>query len=326
MLRLKSETDLHKLGLRLDAADPTNVVSLNSPTATIPLAMSASAGMQVPQIPASGNLEEGEFAHLPEPELWTVLKATDFEIKLLQKEITRKENLLTQLRWQRGHILIELKQRLGHGNFLRVLKEKSIPTQRVSEDMRIADHFPTKKAAGKMGINKALKAIKRSESSYGPYENCFATPEWIRKAIERDYGYPGLDVASSHGVHFGERCYTPKEDGLIQDWVRDCGGKPVWCNPPYNLTVLGLWVSYAYQQSQRGCTVICLLPYWRHYPWFQIVKDYAEVRLPGARVILNGFGPKAGKQCGNLPPREYESLIVIFRQRQRGFCSNWIDP
>ena len=64
----------------------------------------------------------------------------------------------------------------------------------------------------------------------------------------------------------------------------------------------------------------------RNYPWFQIVKDYAEVRLPGAKVILDGFGPKLGKQCGNLPPREYESIVAIFRQGQKGFCSNWLDP
>jgi hypothetical protein len=72
--------------------------------------------------------------------------------------------------------------------------------------------------------------------------------------------------------------------------------------------------------------VICLLPYWRYYDWFRIVKDYAELRLPGARVILDGFGPKTGQKCGNLPPREYESLIAVFRPQQRGFCGDWLEP
>ena len=225
-----------------------------------------------------------------------------------------------------GKILITIKSRVGHGQFLSALAAHRIKSQRASEDIRIAEHFASDEEAGRVTVAKALKAIKKSESSYGPYENCFATPEWLKKAIEREYGYPGLDAAASHGVYFGERCYTPVEDGLRQDWVRDCCGKPVWMNCPYNLTVLGQWVSYAHQQSQQGCTVISLLPYWRNHDWFSLVKDYAEVRLPGARVILDGFGPKVGKKCGNVPPREYESVVAIFRPGQTGFCSDWLDP
>ena len=286
--------------------------------ASIPSAVSVPASKQIPDV--------GDLVCLPNDDLWERLRATDNEIRCLQKEIVRKETYLTALRWRRGQILLEIKRRAGHGQFLDALAAKKIKSQRASEDIRIAEHFPNEGEAGRVSVAKALDAIKKSDSSYGPYENCFATPEWLKKAVEREYGFPGLDVASSHGVHFGQRFYTPTEDGLAQDWVRDCGGKPAWCNCPYNLSVLSLWVNYAYQQSQRGCTVISLLPYWRNYPWFKVVKDYAEIRLPGARVILDGFGPKKGKQCGNLPPREYESIVAIFRQGQKGFCSDWLDP
>ena len=278
-------------------------------TATVPPAISVSATIQ---IPGTGNL-----ADVPDSELWDRLRATGDEVRAIQKEIVRQENYLTALRWRRGQILIEIKRRVGHGQFLAALAAKKVKSQRASEDIRIAEHFPTETDAGRVSVEKALDAIKKSDSSYGPFENCFATPEWLKKAIERDYGYPGLDVASSHGVHFGDRFYTPTEDGLKQDWVRDCGGKPAWCNCPYNLSVLGQWVNYAYEQSQRGCTVICLLPFWRNYPWFQLVQKHAEIRLPGASVIHDGFGPKKGKQCGNLPPREYESIVAIFRARAK---------
>jgi hypothetical protein len=39
----------------------------------------------------------------------------------------------------------------------------------------------------------------------GPDYYCFATPAWVREAITREYGYPDLDVASSHDMHFGKR-------------------------------------------------------------------------------------------------------------------------
>ena len=322
MLRIKTEYDLHKMGLRLDAADPSKVVPLDSSTITIPSATTpATMPSEAVQIP-----EVGDLVHVPDSELWQRLQAADDEIRSLQKTIAKKEVYLTAVRWKRGQILIEIKRRVGHGHFLSALNKKKIKSQRASEDIRIAEHFPSEEEAGRVTVVKALKTIKKSDASYGPYENCFATPDWLRKAIEREYGYPGLDVAASHGVFFGDRCYTPVEDGLVQDWVRDCDGKPVWMNCPYNISVLAQWVTYAHQQSQRGCTVICLLPYWRNYPWFQIVKDYAEIRLPGAKLVLDGFGPKAGKRCGNLPPREYESVIAIFRQNQKGFCSDWLDP
>ena len=111
----------------------------------------------------------------------------------------------------------------------------------------------------------------------------------------------------------------------MQDWVRDCDGKPVWMNCPYNISVLAQWVTYAHQQSQRGCTVICLLPYWRNYPWFQIVKDYAEIRLPGAKLVLDGFGPKAGNAAAICRRENTKALSQSSVKTKRDFARiGWI--
>ena len=64
MLRLKTEQDLYKLGLRIDAADPTKAVSLYGPTTTIPPAMSASVKAQTPEV---GNLDNGGSGTVPCP-------------------------------------------------------------------------------------------------------------------------------------------------------------------------------------------------------------------------------------------------------------------
>ena len=47
---------------------------------------------------------------------------------------------------------------------------KKIKSQRASEDIRIAEHFPSEEEAGRVTVVKALKTIKKSDASYGPYE------------------------------------------------------------------------------------------------------------------------------------------------------------
>ena len=53
---------------------------------------------------------------------------------------------------------------------------------------------------------------------YGVDYYCFATPSWLRATIEREYGYPALDVAASHDMQFGKRFYAPEQDGMKQNW------------------------------------------------------------------------------------------------------------
>jgi hypothetical protein len=303
MLHLHDERELDTLGL------PPNLL--------------AEAKRQLaPQIPDIGDL-----AKLTDAELWSRVEAEQANIRRAEKEIAERGLYVTAARYRSGKFLNELRPRCEK-TFEKECKARKITSQRASEDRRIADLFASEAEAGKVPIHRALKMIKRSDGSYGLYENCFACPQWLRDAITRDYGFPGLDVASSHDMHFGDKFYTPKEDGLKQDWVADCGGNIVWCNPPYNLLVLGQWVEYAWRESQRDCVVACMLPFWKTQEWFwRFVKPYAEVRHLGALVILDGFGPKTGKKCGNISgPTGYETIIAIFRKDQKGFTSDWIEP
>ena len=83
-----------------------------------------------------------------------------------------------------------------------------------------------------------------------------------------------------------------------------------------------------YQTSQEGATVLMLLPLWRKYDWFgAYVVKYAEVRLPAVPVVSVGFGPMAGRKCGNTNwYSEYETILAIFRPNQQGFLGDWITP
>ena len=183
---------------------------------------------------------------------------------------------------------------------------------------------------GEAGSPATQKKQNRQElrDQYGGNYYCYATPTWLREALVSEYGYPELDVASSHNMEFGNRYYTPDVDGLEQDWVKDSKGGLVFGNPPYNWKELGRWVEKAFHTSQAGCAVILILPLWRKYDWFgKFIVPYAEVRLPAVPVVSEGFGPMAGKQCGNTNwYSEYETIVAIFRRGQKGFLGAWIFP
>jgi uncharacterized small protein (DUF1192 family) len=276
----------------------------------------------------------GDLSALSDSELQIRVEAERAEITKLETEIEEKQQYLTAARWRLGKLLSELKRRCEHGEWEPLLKRYKIRSQRASEDKRIAEFFASEEEAGKVPVEEALRLVKRSAAEYGPYDCCFACPKWLREAITRDYGYPGLDVASSHGMEFGERFYSPPGDstgfrrnGLRQDWKRDCNGRIVWCNPPYKKEEIGAWVRKAYGEAQKRCVVVCMLPFWRSHGWLaDWVIPYAEIRLPGASVILQGFGPMRGSRCGNVDSvNAYETIIAVFRKRQRGFISGWIE-
>ena len=73
--------------------------------------------------------------------------------------------------------------------------------------------------------------------------------------------------------------------------------------------------------------VISVLPLWRKYDWCNLVIKYAEVRFSTIPVVCEGFGPMAGRKCGNTKWKgDYETIVAIFRPNQEGFLGEWIHP
>jgi phage N-6-adenine-methyltransferase len=91
------------------------------------------------------------------------------------------------------------------------------------------------------------------------------------------------------------------QDGLSRPW-----GKAVFMNPPYS--IVGPWCKKAYEESQRGNTVVGLLKGDTSTAWFhEYVLGKAEVRFIRGRV---GFiNPRSGRM--GRPP--FPSIIVIWR-------------
>jgi site-specific DNA-methyltransferase (adenine-specific) len=117
----------------------------------------------------------------------------------------------------------------------------------------------------------------------------WSTPVDFWRRLDAEFHFE-LDPASTHENALCVRHYTEAENGLAQSW-HPFG--PVWLNPPFGRT-LGLWVEKAYRESERGATVVALLPARPDTRWFHAwCWSAAEIRLVKGRLKFGGAANSA---------------------------------
>lgn len=124
----------------------------------------------------------------------------------------------------------------------------------------------------------------------------WATPPDLFAELDREFGFT-LDVCALPENSKCERFFTPDDDGLSQPWDGIC-----WMNPPYGREI-GRWMRKAFEESQRGATVVCLVPARTDTAWWHDWAMKGEIRFLRGRVRF--VGAKA-----NAP---FPSALVIFR-------------
>lgn len=159
------------------------------------------------------------------------------------------------------------------------------------------------------------------------------TPQRFYNALNAEFNFT-LDVAATHDNAKCPVYFTEADDGLSQDWVGMARGGAVWMNPPYkrpeypckpNCTKKkcaerghhiteyqpGLidWIRKAYEESQRGATVVCLIPSRTDTEMFHdYIFGKAELRFVRGRLK---FG-----SANNVAP--FPSLVVVYRPNEEG--------
>jgi phage N-6-adenine-methyltransferase len=130
----------------------------------------------------------------------------------------------------------------------------------------------------------------------------WTTPQDFFDRLNAEFNFT-LDPCSDGTNAKCKKYYTPKEDGLSQDW----SGERVFMNPPYGREI-GKWIKKAYEEAQKGSVVVCLIPsrtdtrYWHDY-----VMKADEIRFVKNRLYFND-----GK--GRAP---FPSAVVVFRKTKR---------
>ena len=116
----------------------------------------------------------------------------------------------------------------------------------------------------------------------------WATPEKVYEELNKEFHFVDDPCPlKARGL--------PLMDGLSREW-----GQVVFMNPPYSNPTP--WVKKAYQESQRGKTVVGLLRGDTSAKWFHDwVLPYAQIRFVKGRIKFN-----------NGKPAPFASIIVVW--------------
>lgn len=129
------------------------------------------------------------------------------------------------------------------------------------------------------------------------------TPQEFFDKLNREFKF-NLDVCATPENAKCSRFFSLDQDALSQEWRGIC-----WMNPPYDKSI-GLWLKKAYESSQRGYIVVCLIQgrssdtKW----WHDYVMKSSEIRYIKDRLH---FGINKIFNRANI-----SSIVVIFRS----FC------
>ena len=93
-----------------------------------------------------------------------------------------------------------------------------------------------------------------SKVLYSSKNHTWCTPQDLFDSLDKEFGFV-LDAAATEKTAKCKKFYTPENCGLTNTWDRG----PVFCNPPYGRQIKD-WVKKAYEESQKGTTVVLLIP------------------------------------------------------------------
>jgi phage N-6-adenine-methyltransferase len=122
------------------------------------------------------------------------------------------------------------------------------------------------------------------------------TPRWLFDKLDKEFDF-FMDAAASGDNKLCQVYCDKFLSALDRDWC-----KRTFLNPPYSQ--ISAFIKKAYEESQKGATVVCLIPsrtdtvYWHSY-----VMKAIEIRFIKGRLKFSG-----SKNGAPFP-----SCIVIFK-------------
>ena len=134
---------------------------------------------------------------------------------------------------------------------------------------------------------------------YSSKTNEWSTPQDFFDELDKEFNFTLDPCATSENAKC-TKYFTVEDDGLKQDWSKDV----VFMNPPYGREIKH-WIKKAYEESQKGATIVCLIPsrtdtsYWHNY----IFGKADDIRFLRGRL-------KFGDSKNSAP---FPSAIIIYK-------------
>lgn len=151
---------------------------------------------------------------------------------------------------------------------------------------------------------------KKIKVHFSSASNEWATPHRLFDRLNVLWGPFDLDPCCTDATHKCNTWITEKQNGLGQSWAVKGPGTKVFMNPPYGREI-GKWVQKAFEESQKGCIVACLIPSRTDTQWWHkyCMNAHTIVFFKGRiRFEQNG---KSGTVSAPFP-----SCLVLFREKE----------
>ena len=127
----------------------------------------------------------------------------------------------------------------------------------------------------------------------------WSTPENIFNPLNDEFNFD-LDACAEEWNKKCCRYLSPEDDALQLPWTGT-----VWMNPPYGHDI-EKWILKAFEESQKGATVVCLVPARTETSWWHDYCLKGEIRFIRGRINFTDHRGKTGR------PR-FGNAIVVFR-------------
>lgn len=129
-------------------------------------------------------------------------------------------------------------------------------------------------------------------------KNDWETPQDLFDKLNEEFLFT-RDVCATASNTKCKFYYSPDDNGLTLGWNGTC-----WMNPPYGKEIKN-WIKKASDESEKGCTVVALLPARTDTSYFHDFiyhKSNVEIRFLRGRLKFVG-----AEHCAPFP-----SMIVVF--------------
>ena len=147
--------------------------------------------------------------------------------------------------------------------------------------------------------------MSKNSALFSSASDLWGTPPEVFAALNEVYSFQ-LDAASTDQNCLCKEHFTEADDGLSKDWAPY---RRVWLNPPYG-RLIGKWMQKAYEESQKGCLVVCLVPARVDTKWWHNwVNGKGRVTFFKGRLRYLRYVDGSGDRSGTAP---FPSAIVVY--------------
>jgi site-specific DNA-methyltransferase (adenine-specific) len=119
----------------------------------------------------------------------------------------------------------------------------------------------------------------------------YATPKALYAELDAEFHF------NDDPCPFEAEPFFEPTSGLEREW-----GTSTFCNPPYGRKI-GAWIAKGYAESQKGKTIVFLIPSRTDTDWWhRFIMKASEIRFVRGRLSFSDKGPAP-----------FPSAVIVFR-------------